>query len=105
MEHSVKRWRGPNFHAGRRRPADPTEREIADAVRGNRFVVAQTVVPLMASPTEIEAIAIRSELADGSTSVLIMNAEACASLQSILEDLGAVAWQIADSVEIGGKPN
>jgi hypothetical protein len=80
--------------------------EIVEAMRLERDVVAMAMLPAMRSETEIGALAIKFALADGSETVLLLDATISEALASIVGDLCATGWEMRDEVSVPGtKPN
>lgn len=83
-----------------------SEDEIAEAMLLNHRVISVEMLPVMSTPTEIGALAVKFALGDGTSTVLLLDAHVCEAVAGIVNDLSAVRWQMHDSVVIAGtKPN
>jgi hypothetical protein len=83
-----------------------SEDEIAEAIEAKREVVGVEMLPVMSTPTDIGALAVKLALADGSSTVMLIDARACQSIADIINDLTETGWQMQDCVTIlGTKPN
>jgi hypothetical protein len=82
----MQKTRGELFDE--RRP-NLTEAEIIEAAKAAKVIDSFNCLPVMTAPISIGALAVKFLLGDGTTTVMILDPHACATLRMTIEALDA----------------